>query len=128
MKFLAGDRLITPGFLWVIALALATGVALSRWGQSSPWAVALAGTCALYLVFLLAVRRAHRREVGSETPGADAGRIEREVATRTRELENKTERVAREPVNVVVTDVVMPRMDGLALTRHLHERPEGVTR
>jgi CheY-like chemotaxis protein len=33
------------------------------------------------------------------------------------------ERLAKEPMDLVVTDIMMPRMDGLALTRQLRAEP-----
>jgi signal transduction histidine kinase/ActR/RegA family two-component response regulator len=57
-----------------------------RWGQLVIWSISLAGAVALHLVLLPLTRQVYRREVEDATLRAHAGRLEEQVAERTREL------------------------------------------
>jgi len=66
-----------------------------RWGRIIIWTISLAGGGALYLVLLPLVRQVYGREVRETTLRVYAGRLEHEVAERTRELQKQTERLAQ---------------------------------
>jgi signal transduction histidine kinase len=57
-----------------------------RWGQLVIWSISLAGAVTLYVVLLPLARQVYRREVEDATLRAHAGRLEEQVAERTREL------------------------------------------
>jgi signal transduction histidine kinase/CheY-like chemotaxis protein len=61
-------------------------LATIRGGQLVIWSISLAGAVALYLVLLPLTRQVYRREVEDATLRAHAGRLEEQVAERTREL------------------------------------------
>jgi signal transduction histidine kinase/ActR/RegA family two-component response regulator len=61
-------------------------LATIRGGQLVIWSISLAGAIALYLVLLPLTRQVYRREVEDATLRAHAGRLEEQVAERTREL------------------------------------------
>ena len=59
-------------------------------GRVLIWTISLAGGLALYLVLLPLVRRVYGRQVYEDALRTYAGRLEREVAERTRELREET--------------------------------------
>ena len=65
-------------------------LATIRRGRILIWTISLAAGLALYLVLLPLVRRVYGREVYEEALRANAERLEREVAKRTRELSEET--------------------------------------
>lgn len=66
-------------------------VATIRWGRVIIWAISLSGALALYVVLLPLVRQVYGREVEENALRGYAGRLELEVANRTRELQMRTE-------------------------------------
>lgn len=70
-------------------------VATIRWGRIVIWAISLAGGLLLYLVLLSLVRQVYGREVEENALRAYAGKLEVEVANRTRELQSKTDETGR---------------------------------
>jgi PAS domain S-box-containing protein len=64
-------------------------------GRIVIWTISIVGGLALYLVLLPLVRQVYGREVQEETLRGYAGRLEHEVAERTRELQKKTDENVR---------------------------------
>ncbi len=90
------SRFTVLSFLCILALALLMGFVFSslltravwEWGRIIIWIISVSGGLAIYLVLLPLVRQVYRREVQEETLRAHAGRLEQEVAARTRELQS----------------------------------------